>query len=293
MKINNKIISSLSSLRVNFDFCEIWNKKEIAIRDLSPTLIHYPNNELTSYYYAFANPDNVNHENGKLVLHLGEEGTILDLNITDKIFKDLSLKERVQISALHKLANVELGDSITDILNNEIGLDGDVVTLKNGQSISLSKRSANCSAELVHKPIIVDNSSKKKSKIGYYFLEPGQGTFGVFCNGELIMVAPPFSNNASYHFEYELMDGSLSLTVNDAATNTQVAKYGNAHFYAILGDNDFVVINGLIVSCFNNEDLNNRLRQGVVKAKSPEYIITDGKTITVVYKDNSQENIDI
>lgn len=292
MKINDKIISSLDSLKVNFDFCEIWNKKEIAIRDLSPALIHYPNNELLSYYYAFANPGNVNNENGTLVLHLESEDIILNLDTTDKRVKDIPLKERIQILALHKLASIEPCDSIKDIFYNDIALEGDVVTLKNGQSISLSKN-VNSSALLVHKAIIIDPTSKKRSKVGNYFFEPGQGTFGIFCNGELIMVAPPYGNNAAYHLEYEFIDGTLLLTVNDAATNSQVARYNNAHFYAMLGDNDFIVINGLIVSCFNNEDLNNRLRQSVVKAKSPEYLKTDGQTITVVYKDSSQENIEI
>lgn len=292
VKINNKIISSLDSLKVNFDFCEIWNKKEIAIRDLSPALIHYPNKKLLLYYYAFANPSKVNNENGTLVLHLGDDDFELNLDITDKRLKGISFKDQIQILALFKLANIELCNSITGIFDNKIGLDNDVIILNNGQSISISKND-NTSAELVHKAIIVDPSSKKKSIVGNYFLEPGQGTFGIFCDGELITVAPPFGNNTSYYFEYELVNDTLSLTVKDAINNTQVAKYNNAHFYAIIGENDFIVINGLIVSCFNNERLDSRLRQCIVKAKSPEYIKSDDKSVTIVYKDNSQDTIEI
>ena len=67
MIINNTLISTLESLKVNFDFIEIWNKRDIAIRDLSPQYIYYANGEKVTLYNVFAHPENVIDNNGALI----------------------------------------------------------------------------------------------------------------------------------------------------------------------------------------------------------------------------------
>lgn len=136
MKLNDRIISSLDSLRVNFDFIEIWNKRSVAIRDLSPSLIYYPNKELIAYYEAFAHPENVINNNGVLVLHCVDKDIELTMNIEDKLLSKYSLIEHIQILALHKLAGVSLTEVVSDAVVDAIPMNANEIILDNGQSLS-------------------------------------------------------------------------------------------------------------------------------------------------------------
>ncbi|GEM_PF-4039012 len=291
MKINNKIISSLDSLKANFDFIEIWNKRKVAIRDLSPLHMYYPDN-LVVYYEAFANPDKVANNNGKLMFHKENEDIELSLDIDNKFLEKFSFMDRVQILALYTIADMQVSEIVSDVLIDIVSIDSDKIILQNGSSIIYGKKTLG-DQQLTHKAIIVPASSKKSSKVGNISLSPGQMTFGVFCGKELIDVVPPCDENNTYRLEYEMFDDNVILTVTDIATCNQVAKYKNAHYYALLGETDFIVIDGLLVQCFTNEDLNNRLRQNVIKPKGPEFLKLEGSVIHVIYKDNSEEIIKI
>lgn len=292
MKLNDKLISSLDSLRVNFDFIEIWNKRDIAIRDFSPAHLYYPNSDKVACYEAFAHPENVSNENGMLILHGTHGNTPLSLDADNDLLSTFSATERIQISALHKLADVPVTENVGKAMVDNIPLTANEVVLNNGQSLNCSELKVG-SCSLMHKAIIVPETSGKKSKVGEYYLAPGQMTYGVFCDGVLVDVVPPFATNTSFHLRYEMIDNEVTLIVIDNSTNNQVAKYRNAHYFALLGESDFIIINGLIVSSFNNEDLNNRLRQNIVKAKSPEIVSVDGDHIQIVYKDNTKETIQL
>lgn len=291
MKINDKIISSLDSLRANFDFIEIWNKREVAIRDLSPLYIYYPD-DIAVYYEAFANPGNVINDNGKLIFHTESEDVELSLDIDNKLLSKFTFTERVQILALYAIANVQISETVKDALIDVVLIDDDNITLKNGSSINYGKKKSG-EHLLTHKSIVVSETSNKSSKVGNITLSPGQMTFGVFCGKELIDVVPPCDENHTYRLEYEMCDDTVILTVTDIATCNIVAQYKNAHYYALIGEKDFVVIDGLLVSCFANEDLNNRLRRDVIKAKKPEMIKVDGNAIYIIYSDNSETIINI
>lgn len=291
MKINDKIISSLDSLRANFDFIEIWNKREVAIRDLSPLYIYYPD-DIAVYYEVFANPGNIINDNGKLIFHKENEDVELSLDIDNKLLSKFSFTERVQILALHAIANVQISETVKDALIDVVSIDDDKITLKNGSSINYGKKK-NGEKTLTHKSIVVSATSKKNSKVGNITLAPGQMTFGVFCGKELIDVVPPCDENHTYRLEYEMCDDTVTLNVTDIATCNIVAKYKNAHYYALIGEKDFVVIDGLLVSCFANEDLNNRLRQNVIKAKIPEMLKVEGNAIHIIYRDYSEKIINI
>lgn len=290
MRINDCIVTSLESLKANFDFIEIWNKREIAIRDLSPNRIFYSSDDLVAYYDAFAHPENVIFDNGQLFLRKETGDISLSLDINNVLLKNFSPLEKIQVLALYRLAQTDLTEAILEVQIEESSISNDIVNLKNGKSLVCKTATT---GSLTHKIIKVDSSSKKASKVGEYILQPGQVTYGVFCENSLIAVAPPYENNSSFLIEYELVGDDVILVVTDVATNTQVARYANGHFYSVLGDNDFVVINGLIVSCFNDEGLNNRLRQTVVKVKSPEIVEVNEKTIKITYKDNTTEIIQI
>lgn len=291
MKINDKIISSLDSLRANFDFIEIWNKREVAIRDLSPLYIYYPD-DIAVYYEAFANPGNVINDNGKLIFHTENGDVELLLDIDNKLLGKFSFTERVQILALHAIANVQISETVKDALIDVVSIDGDRITLKNGTPINYGKKKSG-EIPLTHKSIVVSAVSKKNSKVGNISLSPGQMTFGVFCGKELVDVVPPCDENHTYRLEYEMCDDTVTLNVTDIATCNIVAKYKNAHYYALIGEKDFVVIDGLPVSCFANEDLNNRLRQNVIKSKIPEMLKVEGNAIHIIYRDNSEKIINI
>lgn len=292
MIINNTLISSLDSLRSNFDFIEIWNKRNIAIRDLSPLHMYYPTNEKENLYKVFAHPENIDNQNGKIIYHQNEEDINVELDINNVLLEKYSYSERIQILALHKLVDLPISESVSDAIVDVVDVDSSEIILENGKSLKIGKRIDKYN-KLEYKPILVPETSKKQSRIGDYLLGPGQVTYGVFCGNVLIDAVPPYATNSSFHLEYELIDDKISLIVNDNITNNQVARYDNAHYFAILGDNDFIVINGLIVSCFTNEDLNNRLRNKIIKAKFPEIIKIEGDTIHVIYKDFSEELIQI
>lgn len=282
----------MHSLRQNFDFAEIWHKRNIAIRDLSPKYIYYPEETMVTYYEVFSHPEKSLHINGHLIMHRESGDVELPIDIDDNCLTNFSPPERIQILALHKLADARISQTASETIANAVDLSPNKIILNNGQSLICSNVD-HADSPLSHKAIIVDPSSKKSSKVGDFTLQPGQATYGIFSNNTLVAVAPPFKSNNSFHLEYELVGDIVTLIVTDTATNMQVTKYGKGHFFCLLGENDFVVIDGLIVSCFNNEDLNNRLRQDVVKSKSPEIIETNGDIIKIIYKDQTTEIIQI
>lgn len=292
MIINNRFISSIESLKTNFDFIEIWNKRDIAIRDLSPHYMYYSSAEKEIFYKVFAHPEYVNNIEGCLVYHHDCEDIALELDMDNILLRKYSYLEQIQIQALHKLVDLPISESVSDAIVDVVSVGSSEIVLENGRSLKIGKK-YNKNNQLEFKPIFVPESSKKQSKVGDYSLGPGQVTYGVFSENVLVDVVPPYATNSSYHLEYELIDDKISLIVTDNATNNQVARYDNAHYFALLGDRDFIVINGLIVSCFTNEDLNNRLRNIIVKAKFPEIIIIESEYIRVIYKDFSEELIQI
>lgn len=293
MIINNSIISSIDSLRTNFDFVEIWNKRDIALRDLSPDRILYPDNLSKFLYGVFAHPESATLVEGMLVHPTKDkEGNeILNpigFDTRHPALAKFTQSERIQIVALFSLGSTKFDASaIWDITATEVSFADDKVTLTNGQSLTLSKQPA--SQPLTHKAILVASSSKKPSKVGDYTLQPGQATYGVFSGTDLIAVAPPYAANNSFKFEYKVLDGDIKLVVTDMSTDSPVALYLKGYFYTILDEDDFIVIDGLRVTCFKNEDLNNRLRREVIKAKCPQIVTYDRESalVTVTYEDGS------
>ena len=268
MKLNDSIISSVDSLRANFDFVEIWNKRDIAVRDLSPDRILYTDDLSKFLYGAFAHPENIAPVNGTLDVPVNitddkgnkkVEVKHIEFDIRHPALARFPQSERIQIVALFLLGGGKFDTSaIRDITATEVSFADDKVTLINGQSLKCSKQPA--SQPLSHKVIIVASSSRKPSRVGDYTLQPGQATYGVFSGTVLIDVAPPYTANNSFKFEYTLLD-----------------------------KDDFIVIDGLSVTCFKNEDLNNRLRREVIKAKCPQIVTYDRESalVTVTYEDGS------
>lgn len=292
MKINGRLISSLDSLRVNFDFIEIWNRKEIAIRDLSPVHIYYPSQELLAYYEGFSHPEVVVNKDGNLFVRLNDKDIKISLDLDNKLLEQFQILDKIRILSLHKLAGHSITAVNIDMIDDSIPETSHEIHLKNGKSIKYGNNT-NDQSPLTHKAIFVADNSQKNSMVGKYSLSSGECTYGIFQGSNLIDVVPPHSSNASYRLTYEQCNDKIYLIVTDVATDTCVAEYRNAHYYALLGDKDFIVINGLMVTCFHDEDLNNRLRQYVVKAKSPERLIVNDSHIIIVYKDNTIETIQL
>lgn len=297
MIINNSIISSIDSLRTNFDFVEIWDKRDIALRDLSPDRILYPDNLTKFLYGVFAHPESATLVEGMLVHPTKDkEGNeILNpigFDTRHPALAKFTQSERIQIVALFSLGSTKFDASaIWDITATEVSFADDKVTLTNGQTLECSKQPA--SQPLSHKAIIVAPSSKKPSKVGGYTLQPGQATYGVFSGTKLIAIAPPYAANNSFRLEYKLEHKSngddITLEVFNTCTNTIVARYSDGHFYTLIDENDFVVIDGLTVTSFASTELNNRLRREVKKVKFPMIAKYDKQKslLTITYEDGS------
>lgn len=286
MKLNNIYISSLKSLSKNFDFVELWYKRDIAIRDLSPEKLYYEDDS-KPFYNAFACPEIATYQNG--VLTIGDTEITLEESKV-KLLDRFSPADAIRIICIYKLANQAINSEILRINEHSISNIGNEIILRHGVHMSCEKMDRNTKIELSHKVIRVPKEEIRNSKVGDYTLKPGMATYGIFCNDALVYVVPPSAHNESFYLKFSYENGNMLLLVKNTSSGKSIMTYRDVHGYALLGHTDFAVIEGGNVYCFCRENLNNRLRRQVLQSMSPEILHIQNDTLTVIYKDGSEIN---
>lgn len=294
MRLNNKLITSLDALRANFNIHEIWNKLDIAVRDLSPEKIHYSSDDEIVYYSLLAHKEEAEIDSDFNVTIQGRKINVTLTTDEKNYLEKLSPHDAVAVIALYKLTNKKIDREVQKLSLENIDLQRDKIILEYGASIKISKLSSLDNTPLVSKQITVSTNQSIPSKVGNIKLNPGDSTYGVFQGNKLIALSPTQAYNHAFALSYQLNEkGKLLLRVTDRHTGIIIIEYEEVHFYTLLGDNDFIVIDGLLVRCFTNENLNNHLRRSVSLVRKPTIVSIIEDIITITYQDCSTLKIKI
>lgn len=291
MKINNQLITSLEAFKSKFNFIEIWNKIDIVVRDLSPNELYYKNATDIIFHKVIESPNLYKIVNNS-IKPLDGSNIEFPVDAKELSFLDgLTEANKIRIIALYRLAQKDIPADICLLAATTIAGDTDEIILKFGNQIKLSDISVGPNMELTHKLIKVSPEATTKSKVGNITLKPGQATFGVFSGSELVAVSPAEDYNKAFYLEYAISQEGVKLIVHDQQSGLIVAEYPKAHYFTLIGDNNFAVIDGLSVTCFVDEDLNRRIKKSIERIFAPQIIVADERTLTVTYKDGTSQII--
>lgn len=291
MRLNNKYITSITSLRNNFNFFEVWHKIGALIRDLSPNEIYYSSDDEKFFYNVISSPQEYRFENSCFLSKDGDSREI-DLSTEElSAIEGIAPESLVRIIAIAKLAQVTIPQDISTLFK-PVDHEESCIILRNGANLQFIEH-YDKSKELVSKPIKVPKDSYLKSFVGGVELEPGQCTFGVFSGNDLVAVSPRQAQNNKYYLSYEERDGQIMLVAIERSSGMEVASWPNASFFTLVGENNFSFITGTSVSSFDNEDLNNRLRREIKKAFRPRSLKFVDNKLIVVYSDSNTDTFQV
>lgn len=298
MRLNNHIISSLYGLHASFSFDEAWSKRDIIVRDLAPSIISYVDAGFErACYNALAHPSGVMLHNGAFVF---ADGNAVDLKLDEderkvvgKLMKDdshVSQEDAIRIIALFKLAGEKVAD-VSQVINPVGNTDANVILLKNGQHIGIAGMKLKPGMTLRTK--MIRNVSRQACKVGKVTLQGGQYTYGVFCGNNLVAVSPREGDNTQYYLEYVTgRDGVSCLQVTNRFTGNIVQTYPKAHFFTMLGNDDYAFIDGLAVRCYKSQYLSDEFSR-IDLFDEPQIIEYDkeNKRLTITLVNSKTINI--
>lgn len=290
MKINGHIITSLTSFRSHFNLFEVWHKKNIFIRDLSPDIVPYKSDEDKIYYCMVSNPTSVKFSNATEILC-----NDFSINISkeeSEYIKDFAITDKIQIIALSRLARCVIPKEFSHFATvTRNGTDNKIIELSYGESLSVNSINIKEGLHLETKLIVVSKNSNAPSIVGSNVINPGEVTYGVFCRNELIAVCPNWQSNNLYRLTFLKNGQSSKLIVTDRTSDMTLLEYPNAHWFVKISDDNFAIIDGKSVLCINNEDLNRRIRGKVERAFSPTMLRCDDINLYIVYANGKEDKI--
>ncbi len=295
MKLNNKLITSLEAFRQNFDFCQAWNKIDVVVRDLSPSKVAYGEDDTAArwLYKALADPSTAQYIDGALQ---AADGTMLTrlTAVEATAAESLGAEQQVRVIALCRLGGVPLTKELISHANNEVSFDASEIILQPGQFVKIHEGQypAKCALEykLMYMP---DRYQEGEARVGNVVLKPGDATFGVFAGAHIVAVSPNKVNNDKYYIYYDYSPKGVSLVVRDRVAKSPIIEYSKVRFFALLGDGNFVVIDGRNVFCYEDEDTNRRLQKEIEPFYEPRIVVVEKGNIVVTYKNGKQTKIKV
>lgn len=293
MKLDNHLITSLDCFRRHFSFIEAWSKRRILVRDLSPDRIHYAEEEDERIYNALKNPSDARIKDGFIFF---SDGNKKELSLSPEVtecLKSLGTDEdRVCAVALGLLAKADLSpDDIRKIAKPDVS-DEEHNVMRNGDELRRCDMKVGGS-RLKVKKIYVPVTEKYNCRAGDVDLEPGDVTFGVFQDNNLIAVSPCKISNNAYYLRYVPDGDDVRLAVYDLEKETMLNSYTGVKFISLIGDDDFAMVKDRRVYCRENNVLNDRLYKQVEPRRNPMIIKTEHNRIRVVYEDMTEITVDI
>ncbi len=259
MKINDKHFSSLTGLRENFDFNEVWSRLDTFIRNASPDKILYNSETLAEdakYFSMIASPEAYSLKSSETSLGIADKDDNVVTEIKpheSELLAKLDHNEQIQLIALARLCRFDINAKIIDAVSYKVPIDNDTIILDYGQSLKLYDNPYD--AELQSKKIIVSRDATKSSVVGNVSLKPGQGTFGVFSGDKLVYVCPLEQSNDAFRLESRLLpDNTIEVNVIDRRDSTICRTYKDCKSFAVLGSNGYLAINHHKIECNNGDD---------------------------------------
>lgn len=315
MKINGKIISSLSGLKQNFYLFEILSKLSVFERDMKEIYIANSKDKL------FFHLAKAHFSETKIICDDGFEVPLNDSQRKISELESLSDGDRIMIISLFDLVGeteildeqieqikIWSGTPFSEIANidNIIKTDRDrdtgidTIFLLKGTSIRRCCQDWE-SHKLETKKIIVPRDSGYDSFIDDVRLKPGEVTFGVFTEeGQLVKVSPKELRNSSFYLKFELLDDNKSRLIIQPSVGSKNI-FETATFFGEGPNNDFMIIkNDDITINFltaQNDGLRNRLKsQRGVHGRTCDKLVFfnyDHDNITVTLSSGEQYPIPI
>lgn len=305
MQLNNKQITSLESFQSNFNFSEAWHKIDVVIRDMSPEFIFYKDCIDLALYNGIKSPQSVIINNSLINLsnccNKNEDKEKCEFKCNFEINKDennnivsLDNDDKIRAILLARLGKLDQVPPEFQSLSKHIkDSDNNVIVLTSGAGLKISTRKIKIGDNLTTKLIKVSSDSVCDSYVGKVKLEKGQYTYGVFCGEELIDVCPREAKNKSFKLEFGLRDNKPVLIVTDINNANSPMEFSNVHYYTLIGDDNFAIIENKSVRCIKNENLNNTINSRVMKILSPQIIKCENSKLYITYKNGSNISINL
>lgn len=288
MKLNNRLITSLEAFRQNFDFCQAWNKIDVVVRDLSPSKVTYGEYDTAArgLYKALADPSTAQYIDGALQ---AADGTLLTrlTAVEATAAESLGAEQQVRVIALCRLGGVPLTKELISHANNEVSFDGNELVLRPWQVVKKENMPSKCKLE--YKLMRLPETVLGKAYVGDIVLNPGDVTYGVFAGAHLVAVSPTKVKNDKYYLYYEEVASGVVLKVKEMGR--EVCQYKNAHFFALVGNDNFVVINGTGVEFYTNSHLSAALGRKISILNEPQIVEVVDSNLIVTLEDASQIRI--
>ncbi|MBO4955708.1 MAG: hypothetical protein J6C77_04835 [Muribaculaceae bacterium] len=291
MKLNNNTITSLIALNRNFNFVELWGKREQALYALHPSVMPYHFTEALQFYMAFASAGKYLIDKKSLISPQGEN---VEINLTEEEWSCLepfTPKERVEIIALHRLAMLPIGNEINDVLRPYKECSDEEIELLPGATLPCDDIKQNAPATLQRR-IIRAPQDTSPCHVGSYLLPSGKATYGVFQGDTLVAVAPPSCKNAKYRLEYMRDNDGLTLLVT-SLDSAHTRRMPGVCFYNLLEPDDFLFIRLRQVRTNRNETLNLHFNNYIQSLKNPLIVECKDCGIRIVYESGKETYIDL
>lgn len=291
MKLNNNTITSLIALNRNFNFVELWGKREQALYALHPSVMPYHFTEALQFYMAFASAGKYLIDKKSLISPQGEN---VEINLTEEEWSCLepfTPKERVEIIALHRLAMLPIGNEINDVLRPYKECSDEEIELLPGATLPCDDIKQDAPATLQRR-IIRAPQDASPCHVGNYLLPSGKATYGVFQGDTLVAVAPPSCKNAKYRLEYIRDNDDLTLLVT-SLDSAHTRRMPGVCFYNLLEPDDFIYIQHDCVRAHRNNPLDTQFAKEVSSLSTPMFAECKSNKIRIVYSNGQDVNIDI
>ncbi len=275
MRLRGNLITSLASLRENFDLREIWANLTAAVRDLAPDRIFYPSDDGKVYYQALRSPETAKLIPGGVkgreddVLSVGGETFSIRMSDSEReILAAMDGQDRIRMVAIHLLAGRPVTEEalrLTEMVSDGMFrfIDPSYVCRhvweEGGRSDLLLEwpyGSRMAVGELIPggnplKSVVIrvpENS--RPLRAGDCVLNPGEATYGVFQEvgagngvGLRLVAVSPVRVGRSLFLQFDCTGAGMELTVRNRS-GAVVRRYGDAVFCALVGNEDYAVING-------------------------------------------------
>lgn len=292
MKLNNKTITSLIALKQNFNFLELWGKREQALYSLHPSVMPYHRAEALLFYRAFASADKVLLSDAQEMIL--QDGCHVAINLTaDELnyLKPFSHVEQIKIIALHQMVEQPVREEIKQVLRPYRELQDGEIELLPGATLPCDDIKQNAPATLQRR-IIRAPQDAQPCHVGNYLLPPGKATYGVFQGDTLVAVAPPSCKNDKYRLEYMRDNDGLTLLVT-SLDSAHTRRIPGVCFYNLLEPDDFLFIRLRQVRTNRNETLNLHFNNYIQPIKNPLIVECNDCGIRIVYESGKETYIDL
>ena len=290
MHINEKLITSIESLKRHFDFQVVFSNIDIFIRDFKPNEIPYFDEASKLLYRIIASPQTTKIDSNNIIYNENETYKLKhnDESVFNNVaLSDYTAEDKIRIIALYELIDKPVDYGQIQPLTSSTLSEGELILMK-GQSLTFVK--ADPPAEIYSRLIRINKNVESELKLGEIILNAGNITFGLFSKSGLYKLLKPYDCNSTYELRLLEKGGNISLCVTDQINNQEHVLLGVQSFCAFGEDNYLYIANNQVYS-HHDYQLQKRLKDEISILDTPMAVEIIQGEIIITMKDCTEKRI--